>query len=126
MATFWERAAHSVDSILTICNFSYFPFGPEGGSWVLTGPVLGHCILVSYSNPRLPVEIGRWENPIEEIKCNICERNDIGDDFIILLLGFFFKIRKRKQFLKPYFYKVPNVIKYKELLATENVYLLIK
>ena len=29
VATFWERAAHSVDhmffSILTICNFSYFP-----------------------------------------------------------------------------------------------------
>ena len=34
MATFWERAAHSVDNIfplcLTICNFSYFQFWFKG------------------------------------------------------------------------------------------------
>ena len=34
MATFWEKAAHSVDHmfsfIFTICNFSYFRFNFEG------------------------------------------------------------------------------------------------
>ena len=28
---------------------------------------------------------------------------------------------KRKDFLRPYFYKSPNIIKFKELLSTENI-----
>ena len=52
MATFWERAAHSVDHMFSL----YFDFvilviscfGFEGGIWVLVAPVLGHCILVYF------------------------------------------------------------------------------
>ena len=31
--------------ILTICNFSYFPFGLEVGIWVLIAPVRGHQVI---------------------------------------------------------------------------------
>ena len=52
MTTFWEKAAHTQLTIcslciLTICNFSYFPFGFEGGTLVLIDPVPGHCILAT-------------------------------------------------------------------------------
>ena len=71
------------------------------------------------SNHRLTVETGRWENiPIEERKCTVCEANDIGDEFHYLFVCNHFK-SERKQFLTPYFYKKPNIIKFKELLSTE-------
>ena len=39
----------TIDSlcILTICYFSYFSFGFEGGIWVLIDPFPGHCKLVT-------------------------------------------------------------------------------
>ena len=67
------------------------------------------------SNHRLPVETGRRDNiPLEERKCNLCEKNDIGDEFHYLFVCSHFN-SDRKQFLKPYFYKRPNMIKFKEL-----------
>ena len=78
------------------------------------------------SNHRLPVETGRWENtPLDERKCVLCEKNDIGDEFHYLFVCYHFK-SERKNFLMPYFYKRPNIIKFKELLSTENENLLIK
>ena len=53
IATFWERAANSVDRMfslyLTVCIFSYLLFDFEGGIWVLMAPVPGHYILVTFS-----------------------------------------------------------------------------
>ena len=34
--------------LLTTFDFSYLPFGSEGGIWVLIVPVPGHCILVTF------------------------------------------------------------------------------
>ena len=46
VATFWERAAHSINRmfycIMSICNFGCFPFGFEGGSVVLVASAPGH------------------------------------------------------------------------------------
>ena len=78
------------------------------------------------SNRRLPIETGRWENiPLEERKWNLCEKSDIGDKFHYLFVCNHFKL-ERKHLLRPYFYKSPNIIKFKELLSTENINLLIK
>ena len=46
MATFLERAAHTIyhmfsKCILTYCSFNYFPLGFEGGNLVLTESVPG-------------------------------------------------------------------------------------
>ena len=53
------------------------------------------------------------------------EKSDIGDEFHHLLVCNRFKL-ERKHFLRPYFYKSPNIIKFKELSSTENINLLIK
>ena len=82
-----------------------------------------HSALLKYrlSNHRLPIETGRWENtPLDERKCNLCTKQDIGDEFHYLFICNYFQA-ERKQFLKSYFYKRPNVIKFKELLSTDNV-----
>ena len=34
--------------IMSICNFSYFRFGFEGGIWFLFAPVPVHCLLVAF------------------------------------------------------------------------------
>lgn len=72
-------------------------------------------------NHRLPIETGRWENiPLDERKCNLCKKQDIGDEFHYLFTCDFFQT-DRKQFLKSYFYKRPNVMKFNELLSTDNI-----
>ena len=48
MATFWEKAAHSVDNILTIRNFSLSRFGFEGGIWFLIASIPGNCLQYCY------------------------------------------------------------------------------
>ena len=35
---------------LTLCTFSYSRFRFEGGIWVLIAPVLGHCLLVTFTD----------------------------------------------------------------------------
>ena len=47
------------------------------------------------------------------------KKNDTGDEFHYLFVCNHFK-SERKNFLMPYFYKRPNIIKIKELLSTEN------
>ena len=64
--------------------------------------------------------------PHEGRNCTICDSNDIGDEF-----HYFFKCNyfesERRHYLKPYFYKRPNIIKkFWELLCFENVTLLHK
>ena len=34
--------------IMSVCNFSYFPFGFEGRIWVLITPVPGHCFIFTF------------------------------------------------------------------------------
>ena len=77
------------------------------------------------SNHRLPVETGRWENiSLDERKCNLCPKNDIRDEFHYLFTCDNFH-SDRKQFLKSYFYKKPNVMKFKELFSTKDTQTLI-
>ena len=46
MATFWVRAAHSVNRIFVLCIIYLFGiFGFERKTLVLTAPVPGHCLL---------------------------------------------------------------------------------
>ena len=52
MATFWERAAHSVYRtslcILTYCNFSFSNFGFEGGTLVMIASGPDHCLSFTF------------------------------------------------------------------------------
>lgn len=77
-------------------------------------------------NHRLPVEVGRWEGiPYTKRKCTLCEKNDIGDEFHYLLICPTFAT-ERNTLLKPYYFRRPNIITYKELLNTRNKIVLSK
>ena len=71
------------------------------------------------------MSIGKENIPREDRKCTICDSNDIGDEFHYLFNCNCFEY-ERRQYLKPYFYKRPNMIKFRELLSSENVTLLNK
>ena len=78
-----------------------------------------HLCLFRTRNHRLPVERGRWLNiTTSDRKCHFCN-SDVGDEFHALLKCPFFSIDRRR-FIKPYFYKRPNIIKFDELMNTNN------
>lgn len=67
-------------------------------------------------NHRFLVAVGRWfETLFNERKCN----SDLGDEYHYLLVCKNFD-NKRKQYLKPYFYTRPNVLKYFEIMHTNK------
>ena len=77
-------------------------------------------------NHRFPVETERWDDkPFNERKCKICTTDDIGDEYHYLFTCDFFK-SDRKLYLKPYFYIMPNICKYRELFTSTNEARLIK
>ena len=77
-------------------------------------------------NHRLPVETGRWDDkPLNERKCKICTKDDIGDEYHYLFTCDYFT-SDRKLYLKPYFYVKPNIRKYRELFTSSNEPTLIK
>ena len=72
------------------------------------------------SNHKLPVETGRWANiPFHERKCPLCI-NDLGDEFHYLFVCPQFD-EKRKKFIKPYYYRHPNMIKTKDLFTNTDI-----
>lgn len=75
-------------------------------------------------NHRLPVEIGRWAKiEFTDRKCNLCHA-DVGDEYHFLLVCEKLKAQ-RKEFLKAYYYKRPNTIKYESLMNTRSKRMLI-
>ena len=82
----------------------------------LNGASLLNMLKFRTCNHRFP----RGNRPLgkycpENRKCELCPKNDIGDNFHYLLTCPFFK-PQRKKFIDSYFYARPNVVKYKELL----------
>lgn len=72
------------------------------------------------SNHKFPIEKGRWENiDHADRKCNLCQKNDIGDEFHYLLVCPFFK-SERNHAVDRYYYRNPNIVKFKELLTIKN------
>ena len=78
------------------------------------------------SNHRFPCETGRYQDiDYPERKCNLCDKNDIGDEMHYLLICPFFK-EERSRFIPKYFYARANTLKFKELMNTRNFYKLKK
>ena len=75
---------------------------------------------------KFPVERGRLENvPLDERKSQLCTKTDIGDQFYYLLCCKFFE-SGRKHLMKPYFYTRPNMLKFNDLLRSDNIAILKK
>lgn len=70
-------------------------------------------------NHKLPVEIGRWRGvPYNERICTYCYK-DIGDEFHVLLICERFK-SERTLYIKPYYYRRPNILKFEQIMNTTN------
>ena len=75
-------------------------------------------------NHKLPVETGRWKGvPYNERVCNLCHR-DVGDEFHMVLICTYFK-EERSKYIKPYFYRNPNILKFQQLMNTSEKKILI-
>ena len=69
-------------------------------------------------NHRLPIETGNWNRtPINDRKCQTC--NKIGDEFHFLFECVTLE-NERKQYIKPYFYRHPNMFKLEKLFNTNS------
>ena len=70
-------------------------------------------------NHKLPVETGRWDDIAHnERTCTLCN-SDVGDKFHYLFACPSFE-NERKLYLKQYFYRRPNILKFSELISTRN------
>ena len=82
-----------------------------------------YSVLVKFrtGNHFFPIETDRWLGiELNDRKCSLCDLNDIGDEIHYLLICPFFE-DKRKALIKSYYYKRPNILKFKELLTTQSV-----
>ena len=68
-------------------------------------------------NLKLSIEIGRWNNTRrEERKCNLCNTNDLGDEFHYMYSCDQIDIKTmRKKCLPVYYYRNPNTVKFERL-----------
>ena len=81
--------------------------------------------LIKYktSNHKLPVETGRWHNiPFNDRKCPKCS-TQIGDEYHYLFECPEF-IEARKQYIKPYYRRHPNMNKAIKLFQSKNTKLI--
>ena len=103
-------------------TYSLFKENVDFESYLTTLPKRFYIPLIKFrtANFKLPIETGRWENVnIEDRKCMLCDKNDLGDDFHYLLTCPYFE-HDRTTLLKAYYYTRPNIIKYKELMTNKN------
>ena len=70
-------------------------------------------------NHKLQIQTGRWAGiSLSERKCKLCF-NDVGDEYHYLLRYKHFCV-ERTRFIKPYYFKRVNSVKYRDLMNTEN------
>ena len=73
------------------------------------------------ANHYMPIVAGRFANiPIDERKCTLCERNEIGDEFHYLLKCNFFNSQRIK-YIKKYYYTKPNMIKMQQMFESSDI-----
>ena len=71
-------------------------------------------------NHKMPIETGRWLNiELSNRKCELCDKDTIGDEFHYLLECTFFQ-RDRERFVPLYYFRRPNMMKFNSLLNNHN------
>lgn len=71
---------------------------------------------------RLPIETGRWRDiPRENRICNLCDRNEIGDEFHYSFNCTDKFLKQNRQINVPnYYYTNPNTYKFKQQFNVTN------
>ena len=94
-------------------------FGMENYLVTLPMKFRKSLIKIRTRNHRLPIETGRWQHVTREERiCNLCNQS-LGDEFHFILECKELKDIRRK-YLRMYYYKKPNVLKFHQLFNTKN------
>ena len=103
-------------------NYSLFKNDLKQEKYIinLDGSLLYTRVRFRTANHKLPIETGRWNNiDLPERKCELCNKNDLGDEYHYLLRCSFF-VSERRTYIDPYFYTSSNILKFKELLQISD------
>lgn len=104
------------------CNFRLFKTNFECSKYLQLLPENMSKTFLKFRtrNHKLPNETGRWVGiPLPERKCRLCLKG-IGDEYHYLLSCIYFKT-ERKRLIKPYYFERANILKYHDLMNTENI-----
>ena len=69
-------------------------------------------------NNNLPYMRARFSGT-ENGRCDLCNSQDLGDEFHYVLVCKFFEVA-RKSFIKPYYFKYPNSLKFHDLMSSKT------
>lgn len=76
------------------------------------------------ANHSFPCETGRYnDTELAERKCMLCDKNSIGDEMHYLLECPFFH-NDRVKYINKFYYTRINVLKFKDLMCSSNIYTL--
>ena len=98
-------------------NYSLFKNNISQEKYItaLNGSLLYAMIRFRTANHKMTIETGRWNDmDLPDRKCQLCTKNDLGDEYHYLLRCIYFK-NERRNYIDPYFYTSPNVLKFKEV-----------
>ena len=72
------------------------------------------------TNTKLPIETGRWNNIARENrKCQLCQENQIGDEFHYIMRCSNFHDKRESCIEKRYLTRI-NVLKFKEIISSKT------
>ena len=72
------------------------------------------------TNTKLPIETGRWNNIARENrKCQLCQENQIGDEFHYIMRWSYFHDKRESCIEKRYLTRI-NVLKFKEIISSKT------
>lgn len=78
------------------------------------------------TNHKLPIEKGRFYNIDRPLRlCNLCDKNELGDEYHYLFNCDFFK-NTRKKYIDNYYCQHPNCFKYESLMNSKDRTTLLK
>ena len=73
------------------------------------------------SNPKLPIETGRWYGiDRENRQCLKCNSRSIGDEFHYIMECHFFFAENRTQLISRYLTQRPTILKFKKIMCTSE------
>jgi len=123
----WRHDVHETNVSLTYRLFKQ-NFNFENYLTIL--PLSKSKILLKFrlSSHKLPIQRLRYSNvPLNERICNICDRNELGDEFHYLFNCSFHHLKSlRKQYFPRYYLHNPNVIKLQQLMNSKSKKQLVK
>jgi hypothetical protein len=100
-------------------------FGLEKYFTILPPNLMYNMCKFRCGSHKLPIEMGRFFSiDRSERICDLCNKEELGDEFHYLFNCTFFK-DERKKFIPEYLYNVPNTISFSELMNSDDKYVLI-